>query len=297
MHTLNFKYRTSPITDRIVQLLKEGPLTSSEVQKQFEPGMWSKVRSKLSRLYRYGHLVRSPFKTSQGYIYSLPEHKDKILNKLQQIVPAYVRNSLQLILTQKKIFTLNELVELTNGNFETMEYYLTQVFSRQLNWIKNSYYKGFKIFWSSNFDKEGLLEDFVKRLSEVHRNIKVQGKEFEKEVERLLDRYLLNLPIKVEKDSTGTPSGKYFDLSYKLYLFDQPIHLKVEIKSYIPNLYQVALFYKKFREFKYGSVVPVMIAPAFPSVVYQTFGDTVYLLPLRKLEEITKVVLSTRSIQ
>jgi hypothetical protein len=171
------------------------------------------------------------------------------------------------------------------------------VFSRQLNWIKNSYYKGFKIFWNSNFDKEGLLEDFVKRLSEVHRNIKVQGKEFEKEVERLLDRYLLNLPIKVEKDSTGTPSGKYFDLSYKLYLFDQPIHLKVEIKSYIPNLYQVALFYKKVREFKYGSVVPVMIAPAFPSVVYQTFGDTVYLLPLRKLEEITKVVLSTRSIQ
>jgi hypothetical protein len=144
--------------------LTKGPLTSSEIQRHFEPRLRAKLRAKLSRLYKYNHLTRSPFKTSQGYIYSLPEHKDKIVKKLEEVVPCYVRNSLQLLLTQKKMFTLNELVELTNGNFETLEYYLTEVFSKQLNWIKNSYYKGFKVFWSSSFEKEELVEDFVKGL-------------------------------------------------------------------------------------------------------------------------------------
>jgi RNA binding exosome subunit len=245
-------------------------------------------------LYRQGKLSRSPFKLIQGYIYSLPEHKDKIVEKLKEIIPPYVKNAVEIVLTQKKIFTLNYLVETTKGTYETMEYYLDNVFCKQLNWLSYGYHGSYKIYWNSKYSRQELEKEFLKELSELHKEIKVKSKDFEKTVEKLLDSYLFSLPLKVEKDSTGTPSGKYFDLSYKIYFFDIPVHLKVEVKSYIPNLYQVALFYKKIREFKYGTIIPVLVAPAFPSVVYQTFGDTIYLVPLRKLEEIVKVIISTK---
>jgi hypothetical protein len=120
--------------------------------------------------------------------------------------------------------------------------------------------------------------------------IKKQGVEFEREVKELFESYLSRLGLKFEKTSTGTPTGKYFDLSYNLYLFkSKPLQLKVEIKSYVPNLYQVACFYRKVREFKFGYVLPVLIAPGFPTNVYQTFGDVVYLLTVRDLKKSVKI--------
>jgi hypothetical protein len=275
------------------------PKTSKEVQDYFETKGYKRniVRTILLRLYRQGKIVRSPFKTIQGYIYSLPEQKDKIVEKLKEIVPPYVWNAVNLIVSQRRMFTLNHLVEVTNGNYETLEYYLDNVFGKELNRVKHAYYKSFKVYWSSEFEMKDLKKDFLQELSEKHREIKVKSREFEKRVEELLDKYLFSMPFKVEKTSRGTPSGKFFDLSYVLYIFHQPVHLKVEVKSYIPNVYQVAMFYRKVREFKHGTVIPVIVAPAFPSIVYQTFGDIVYLLPFDKLEKIVEVVLSTKTTQ
>ena len=250
--------------------------------------MGSSIRYKLSELYRYGHLARSQFKTAYGYIYALPKDKDKIIDKLQKVVPPYVRNAVQVLLSARKIFTLNSLVEQTNGDYETLEYYLDRVFSKQLNWIKWGYHKSFKIYWNAKFTKEELLDDFLKELSKTYERIKIEGDRFEKEVERFLDDYLLNLPIKVVKVSSGVKDRTYFfDVAYDIFLFDEikPIKLKVEIKSYLPSVMQVAYFYRKTREFTHGSVIPVIIAPAFPSAVYKTFGDIVYLVPYNKLKE------------
>jgi hypothetical protein len=235
-----------------------------------------------------GRLIRVPLLLRSGYIYALPEHNERLIDKLKEVIPASVKNALNLLMNQRKIFVLNELVEETHGSYETMEYYLDRVFSKQLNWIKYSYHKSFKIYWNSKYAMEELLPDLEKEISEVHKRIKIMGENFEKEVEELLDDYLLNLPFKVEKTSAGTPSCKYFDLAYKLYLFGdikQPIHLKVEIKNHIPNLNEVTYFWRKTREFRFGSVIPIMIAPAFPSVVYKSFGDILYLVKYDKMKE------------
>jgi len=291
------------LKDRLLAFLT-GPKTSTEIQNAFEKQGYLRgvVRTALSSLYRKGKLNRSPFKTLYGYIYALPEHKDKIIEKLQEVVPPYVKNAVQLLMTQRKIFVLNDLVELTSANdYETMEYYLDNVFARQLNWIKYSYHKSFKIYWNAKFKQEELYDDFLKELSKTYERIKVQGVNFEKEVRETLDAYLFSLPFKVEKESKGTPSGKYFfDASYKLFLFNQnlPIHLKVEIKSFIPNLLVVAHFYRKIREYSHGTVIPIMIAPAFSSISYKTFGDILYLTPFNKLKEfINNIIGKTVSNQ
>ena len=223
----------------------------------------------------------------KGYIYALPRDKDKVINKIKEMTPPYVRNALEIVMSRRKLFTLNSLVEMTSGNFESIEYYLDNVFARQLNWIKYGYHKSFKIYWNAKYSKEELLEDFEKEISEIHRRIKVEGSKFEEEVKELLDGYLLNLPVKVESYSKGTPSGKYFfDLAYNLYLFNEfPIQLKIEIKNHIPNLNEVAFFWRKTRELRHGFIIPIMIAPAFPSVVYRSFGDILYLVKYDKLKE------------
>jgi hypothetical protein len=285
-----YKYPIGKVTKKILKLLIKEPKTSAEIQNEFSADKKAYVRFKLSELYKHGHLVRSPFKTFYGFIYSLPQHKDKIIEKLKEIVPPYVRQSIE-ILAQRKIFTLNELVEKTHGNFETLEYYLDNIFSKQLRWINYSYHKSFKIYWNAKFNKEELYPVFLRELSQTYSRIKSDSLKFEKEVKELLDTYFLNLPFRVVKSETGTPSKKYFDVAYKIYLFgenSQPIHLKIEIKSFVPGLIQVTQFYRKVREFCHASIIPVMIAPAFPSVVYQTFGDVLYLVPFEKLKEFIK---------
>jgi hypothetical protein len=273
----------------IIDYLKDGPKTSKEVQDYFEGKIdRGYVRCSLSKLYLKGKLVRVPLLLRSGYIYALPEHNERLIDKLKEVIPASVKNALNLLMNQRKIFVLNELVEETHGSYETMEYYLDRVFSKQLNWIKYTYYKSFKIYWNAKYSKEELITDLEKEISEIHRKIKIMGDKFEKEVEELLDDYLLNLPFKIEKTSAGTQSGKFFDLAYKLYLFGdikQPIHLKVEIKNHIPNLNEVTYFWRKTREFRFGSVIPIIIAPAFPSVVYKSFGDILYLVKYDKLKE------------
>ena len=243
-------------------------------------------------------MVRVPLLLRSGYIYALPEHNDRLIEKLKEAIPASVKNAVNLIMNQRKLFILNELVEENQGSYETMEYYLDRVFAKQLNWIKYTYYKSFKIYWNAKYSKEELLPDLEKEVSEVHRRIKVMGEAFEKEVEELLDRYLLNLPFKVEKTSVGTQTGKFFDLAYKLYLFGdekQPIHLKIELKNHIPNLNEITAFWRKTREFRFGSVIPIVIAPAFPSVVYQNFGDILYLIKYDKLKDFLKLELKMQA--
>jgi hypothetical protein len=93
------------------------PKSSKEVQDYFETKGYDRnvIRTVLTRLYRQGKLSRSPFKLIQGYICSLPEHKEKIVEKLKEIIPPYVKNAVEIVLAQKKIFTLNYLVETTKG--------------------------------------------------------------------------------------------------------------------------------------------------------------------------------------
>jgi len=227
--------------------------------------------------------------TQYGYIYYVKKDKDKVIQKLKELTPPYVRNAIELLMNQKKVFTLNSLVELTHGNFESMEYYLDKVFKKQLNWIENSYYKSFKIYWNSRYSKDELLEDFKKSLSKIHKKTREEGIKFEREIRRMLDEYLMNLPFKVVKDPKVTVDGKYFfDAAYSLYMFGDTnltVKLRVEIKSYIPSLNQVAFFWRKIRMFRHGVVIPVIIAPAFPSVVYKSFGDILYLVKYDKLKE------------
>ena len=273
---------------RILSIL-DTPLTSKEIQEKLGSNNGS-VRARLTNMYRSGVVVRSTFKTQYGYIYAKPEMRSSIIDKLKEIIPPSVKNALSMIASQYRIFTLNQLVETTRGSYETMEYYLDNVFARQLNWVSFGYHKSFKIYWNSKHKKEELLEEFEKRIEEIHREIKEKGTEFEAEVKELLDSYLLKLPVQIEKSETGTPSGKFFDMAYKLYLFGerQPIHLKVEIKNHIPSLNEVAFFWRKTKEFRYGSVIPIMIAPAFPSVVYKNFGDMLYLVKYESLKEYIK---------
>ena len=70
----------------------------------------------------------------------------------------------------------------------------------------------------------------------------------------------------------------------------------MEIKSYIPTLNQVTYFWRKIREFKHGFIIPVIIAPAFSSVVYKSFGDILYLVKYNKLKEfVEKLMVSLKS--
>lgn len=273
----------------ILEFLESGPCYSTDIQNHFssEEKERAYVRNLLSQLYRRGKVVRSPFKIVHGYVYALPKDKEKIIEKLKEMVPPYVRNSLELIVNQRKLFTLNSLVELTSGDYESTEYYLDNVFCKQLRWISNGYHKSFKVYWNAKYTKEELLEEFEKELSEIHRRIKVEGSQYEEKVRELLDSYLLRLPFKVEKYSRGTPSGKYyFDSAYNLYLLGEyPLQLKVEIKNHIPNLNEIAFFWRKVREYRHGVIIPVVIAPAFPSVVYRSFGDILFLVRFDKLRQ------------